>query len=84
MKPTKLSRADVLRRAKDVGLKFTITRRGQRWVVLATSAGAAQPIEVGAADTYDEARAFVAEKTNQMNQMLPGIVEQVRDTEVNR
>lgn len=81
MKPTKLTRQDVLRRAQAVGLKFSIEKRGGRWCVLATSDGAAQPIEVGAKDTYDAARGFVAEMSRQANAMLPGIVAQAQDTE---
>ena len=81
MKPTKLSRQDVLRRARDIGLKFHIGQRGDQWVVTATSAGAAQPIVLGAKDTFEEARAFVAEKTKQMEAMLPSVLDQARNTE---
>lgn len=82
MKPEKLTQKDVLRRAKDVGLKFRIEQDGDRWQVLATSPKLIQPIGVGSAATYDEALAFVEEKQRQLQEMLPGIVNHVRDQEV--
>lgn len=82
MKPEKLTQGDVLRRAREVGLKFRIERDGHRWVVLATSEKVAEPIPVGRTDTYGQAQAFVAEKSRQLQSLLPGIVKQVQDEEL--
>ena len=81
MKPTKLSRQDVLRRAREVGLKFRVEKRGNQWAVLATSKNILEPIEVGAKGTRDEAQAFVDAMRQQANAMLPDILAQARDTE---
>lgn len=81
LKPTNLTRRDVLRRAKEVGLKFRVEKRGHQWAVLATSKNIVEPIEVGAKATREEAQAFVDTMRQQANAMLPGIVDQVRETE---
>lgn len=81
MKPERLTQRDVLRRAREVGLKFRIERDGHRWVVLMTSEKVVDPIPVGQGDTYEQAKAFVDAKTRELEQMLPGIVKQVQDEE---
>lgn len=81
MKPENLTQADVLRRARDLNLKFRIERDGHRWVVLATSDKVAAPIPVGQADTYEQAQTFVDEKSRQLRALLPGIVETVQGEE---
>ncbi|MCD2116769.1 MULTISPECIES: hypothetical protein [Rhodococcus] len=83
MKPEKLTQADVLRRARQLHLKFRIKHDEDlgAWVVLATSSNVAELIRVGKADTYEKAQAFVDEKNRQLQSLLPGIVKQVQDEE---
>ncbi|AOD23837.1 hypothetical protein IM25_21490 [Rhodococcus sp. p52] len=83
MKPENLTQADVLRRARQLHLKFRIEHDEDlgAWVVLATSSNVAEPIRVGKADTRERAQAFVDEKSRQLQQMLPGIVEKVQGEE---
>lgn len=82
MRVEKLSRADVLRQAQRMQLRFQVKQDGDRWVVFLTANELLTPIEVGQASTPEAAWAFVEEKRNAAASMMPSILEQARGQEV--
>lgn len=80
-KPTELTQEHVNLASKKLGMRLSIEKRADLWVVLMSSLKRPEPVEIGSGSTYDEAREVLADTQKRFLQMAPGFIAIARDTE---